>query len=153
MNLEVVDEMKLLRVIVRSDLTWKSNTDNMIKKAYARLWILRGLGVLGANMSEMLDIYKSQVRSMLEFAVPVWAGYITKKEKVKIERVQKCALSIILKEKYHSYQQALDYTKLELLEDRRQLQTLKFAKKALKHKKFANWFEIQLNCVNTRSKK
>ena len=73
-QLEVVDEMKLLGVIVRSDLKWKSNTDNITKRAYARLWILRRLRELGASSSELIDIYKSQIRSILDFAVPVWAG-------------------------------------------------------------------------------
>ena len=36
---------------------------------------------------------------------------------------------------------------------RRKQQTLKFAKNALKHKKFKNWFQIQQKTVNTRSKK
>ena len=93
------------------------------------------------------------MRSILEFAVPVWAGYISKMEKNKIERVQKCALSIILKEKYQSYTQALNDTKLELLDDRRQIQTFKFAKKAQRHEKFKNWFEVNQTGVNTRSEK
>ena len=152
-NLEVVDEFKLLGVIVKSDLTWKSNTDYITKKAYSRLWILRRLKEFGASQSDLIEIYKSQVRSILEFAVPVWASYITKSEKNKIERVQKCALAIIQNERYKSYTQALSDTKLEFLEDRRQDQLLKFARKSLRHPKFKNWFEINKNIVNTRSQK
>ena len=34
--LELVDEMRLLGVIVSSDLKWRSNTTVMIKKAFSR---------------------------------------------------------------------------------------------------------------------
>ena len=44
-------------------------------------------------------------------------------------------------------------TKLELLENRRQDQILKFAKKTLKHTKFKNWYEVNDETVNTRSQK
>ena len=37
-QLEVVEEIRLLGVTVRSDLSWKSNTSIMCKKAFARLW-------------------------------------------------------------------------------------------------------------------
>ena len=60
----------------------------------------------------------------------------------KIERIQKCALSIILGNEYLSYKSALEITKIETLALRRKDQTLKFAKNAIKHKKLKNWFQI-----------
>ena len=42
-QLEVVEEFKLLGLIFQSNLRWQANTDYMCKKAYARLWMLRGL--------------------------------------------------------------------------------------------------------------
>ena len=44
-------------------------------------------------------------------------------------------------------------TKTETLSIRRKQQTLKFAKNALKHKKFNNWFQTYQKTVNTRSEK
>ena len=35
-QLDVVQEMRLLGVIVRSDMTWKSNTEHMVLKAYKK---------------------------------------------------------------------------------------------------------------------
>ena len=37
--LEVVEEFKLLGPVVRSDLSWRSNTEHLCKKAHSRLWI------------------------------------------------------------------------------------------------------------------
>ena len=48
-QLEVVDEWKLLGVILRSDLKWSSKTEFIVKKAASKLWILRRLKELGAN--------------------------------------------------------------------------------------------------------
>ena len=48
-NIEVVEETKLLGLIVRSDLKWHRNTDNIIKKSYIRMWILRNLKRYGAE--------------------------------------------------------------------------------------------------------
>ena len=42
-ELEVVDEIRLLGLILRSDMKWTSNTENMVKKANKRLWMLRRL--------------------------------------------------------------------------------------------------------------
>ena len=39
--LEVVEEIRLLGVMVSSDLPWRSNTTTMCKKAYSRLWMLQ----------------------------------------------------------------------------------------------------------------
>ena len=47
--LEMVKELKLLGVIVTSDLKWHRNTENITKKAYKRLWILKRLKPMGAS--------------------------------------------------------------------------------------------------------
>ena len=39
-ELEVVEEMKLLGLMIRSDMPWVSNTDNMVQKDNKRMWIL-----------------------------------------------------------------------------------------------------------------
>ena len=102
--LEVVESYKLLGVIVRSDLKWSENTDHICKKGYSRLWLLRRLKGLGANVSEMIDVYNKQIRSILEMTVPVWQAGLTMQESIQIERVQRTAFRIILVEAYQYYQ-------------------------------------------------
>ena len=58
--------------------------------------MIRRLKKLGANKEELMDVYFKQVRSILEVAVPVWQPGLTQQELKQIERVQKCALHIIL---------------------------------------------------------
>ena len=102
--------------------------------------MLRRLKGLGANSSELLDVYQKQVRSILEMAVPVWEPGLTKEETKQIERVQKTALFIILGDDHVDYKHSLDVLGCETLQERREQICLKFAKNALKHPKFKNWF-------------
>ena len=48
-ELEVVEEMKLLSVVITSNLSWNANTDHITAKASGRLWLLRRLKNLGAS--------------------------------------------------------------------------------------------------------
>ena len=132
-DIETVEEMKLLGLIVSNDLSWKSNTEHMIKRANARLWILKRLMKRGANLEDMVDIYIKQIRSVLEFGVPVWNGKLTKEEVMDLERIQKSFLHIALGNSYLCYENALDKSKLETLEERRTKLCLSFALKASKH--------------------
>ena len=65
--LEVVEEVKLLGLVVRSDLSWRSNTENLCKKAYQRLWMLRNLKKFGANKSELLVVYNNSVEVFMSW--------------------------------------------------------------------------------------
>ena len=49
-----------------------------------------------------------------------------------IERVQKSAMKVILKDKYVNYKQAIKFVDFESLHDRRERLCLKLAKKCLK---------------------
>ena len=106
-ELEVVDEIRLLGIIIRSDLKWIANTENMVKKANKRLWIIRRLKYLGADQCDLVDIFTKQIRSVLELAVPVCNNGITLVEQQDIERIQKSAAHIILGAQYESYNIAL----------------------------------------------
>ena len=76
-EIEVVDEIRLLGIILRSDMKWVSNTLNMTNKANKRLWILRRLKHLGASDNDLLEIYTKQIRCVLELAVPAWQSSIS----------------------------------------------------------------------------
>ena len=149
-EIEVVEEMRLLGLIIRSDLKWSSNSEHITLKAFGRLWILRRLKALGAKESDLLDVYLKQVRSVLELAVPAWHPGLTAGEATDIERVQISALNIILGMDYTSYSTALDYFNLETLDSRRDLLCKNFEFKAARNPKHANWFKLNVKTTNTR---
>jgi hypothetical protein len=107
-QLETQEEMKILGLTLSNDLKWRANTDNMTRKACGRLWMIKRLQKAGANLEDLTDIYTKQVRSVLEFGVPVWNSGINKEESSDIEWVQKAFLHIALGQAYTSYEQALD---------------------------------------------
>ena len=151
--IEVVDEMKLLGVMIRSDMKWHSNTKNLIAKSYQRMWMLRNLKRNGANEDQLLRTYFQQIRSMTEMACPVWTAGLTVQDINALERVQKTALAIIRGGNHTTYREALKHFTIETLESRREKLCLKFALKASKSEKFAQWFSKNDNLVNTRSEK
>ena len=140
-ELEVVEELRLLGIITRSDMKWTSNSENMVTRANRRLWILRRLKSLGAKETDLIDMYVKHIRCVVELAVPAWHGAITLEERTDIERIQKSAAHIIMGDDYISYKCALMSLNLESLESRRNKLCLKFAKKAEKHEKFQKWFK------------
>ena len=98
--LDQVHETKLLGLVLRDDLSWKSNTEFITKKAYKRMIILKNLFHFNLPIEEMIDIYYLYIRSVVEQSAVVWHSSLTKGEQLDIERVQKVALRIILKDEY-----------------------------------------------------
>ena len=109
--LEAVEEMKLLGVIITTDLEHK-NTEHITKKAYSRLWLLKRLKQMGASRSALIDTYTKHVRSVLKFAAVVWNSSPTQENIITIERVQKCAFSVIIGARYNTYEEACKNLKI-----------------------------------------
>ena len=143
--LEQVRETKLLGVIISDDLTWHKNTDNLVRKAYMRMTIIRKLYEFKVELTDLIKIYILYIRSTVEQSAVVWASSLTEEERRKLERVQKIALRIILKDKYISYNNALEVTKLSTLEERRVKLMQNFATKCTQNEKTAHMFPLNEN--------
>ena len=102
--------------------------------------ILHKLYEFNIPVEEMITIYILFIRSILEYSCVIWHSSITVEECVSLERVQKTALRIILKNDYHDYFTALKLTHLQTLKERRKCLSLTFAKKCLKSEKSADMF-------------
>ena len=152
--LDVVEEIKLLGVKIRSDLSWSTQCDYMCQRGFARLWMLRRLKPFGTTTDELLEVYRTQIRCIMEFAVAVWNAGLTKNQVKQLERVQKCAFAIILGPEYIDYTNALKILNMKTLSERRHDLCYKFAQKSLNHYKHSNWFcPNESVTVNTRSTK
>ena len=138
---ELVEQIKLLGVVISSDLSWSANTQYITDRCNSKIWMLRRLKRLGASQEDLLDVYSKQIRSVTEFAVPVWNSSLTGNDIASLERIQKIALHVILGEQYQSYSAALKTTGLIKLSERRKKICLKFAKRALNNTKFSKWFK------------
>ena len=75
----------------------------------------------GVREGDIVMVYVSVIRSLLEYACPVWHPGLSKEQSNEIERVQKRCLKLI----YPSlcYREALSNAGLERLSDRRETLT------------------------------
>ena len=73
-ELEVVEDSKLLGVMISSDLNWALNTEYIVKRANSKLWCLRRLKSHGADSEDLLDVLLSKRKSLLnlqhQFSIP-----------------------------------------------------------------------------------
>jgi hypothetical protein len=151
-RLDLVEQAKLLGVVLSSNNSWSANTEYIVDRCNKKTWVLRRLKKLGASHTDLLDVFFKQIRSVAEFAVPVWNSALTGDDVAKLERLQKIVCHIILAEEYKSYSSALKTLGLEKLSVRRKKICLTFAKKAQKHQQFSKWFKPSPN-IKTRQKK
>ena len=138
--LETINETRLLGTIVSSDLKWHANSKMLTKKGYQRMTILRKLYEFDIHVDDLVLIYSQYIRSILEFNSNVWYSSITNEEREDIERVQRVACQIILKDDYETYSQALQKLNLQTLSDRRQMLAGRFATKCANSERFKDLF-------------
>ena len=139
-ELEIVKEAKLLGTIITSDLKWNKNTKVIVKKAFGRMQLLFKSANFTKNRSDLRSIYLTFIRSILEQSAVVWHSSLTKKNRRDLERVQRCAVRVIMGEKYENYKHGLQSLRLETLEKRREILCLSFAKKCIKNDKVKSLF-------------
>ena len=106
-NIDVIESTRLLGTIISNDLGWNLNTASIVKKANARMELLRRVASFGASIEDLKTIYILFIRSILEQSCTVWHSSLTEKNTNDLERIQKSATKIILKEKYRDYNSAL----------------------------------------------
>lgn len=116
-DLDQVDHAKLLGVTISQDLTWNKHVENIVKKAGKRLYMLYQLKRVGISQNDLVTIYVSVVRPVLEYACPVWHTNLPQYLSDSIEMIQKRALKCIFPAT--SYAEILTYVKLETLKARR----------------------------------
>ena len=109
---------KLLGLNISSDLKWNVHVLELVKKASCWLYFLRQLKRSQVTPEELMLFYITCIRSILEYASPVFhralPGYLGE----DLERLQKRALRIIYPGM--SYNQALEFSGLPTLFKRRE---------------------------------
>ena len=93
--LKDVDNFKDLGVTITRDLSWGNHISLTVNKASKVLGsIKRSVGTANTNVFSML--YKSLVRPILEYAVPVWCPYLVK-DIHDLENVQRSPIKTCFK--------------------------------------------------------
>ena len=79
-------------------LTWKQNTDSIVKKTKPHLYCLRKLRNFNVHNPIIQSFYTSIVSSTLTFGLACWGGNLLKHDRDKLNRIIKTASVVIGKE-------------------------------------------------------
>lgn len=116
--IERVSTFKLLGVVFNSQLTWHDHVNYILSKVSKRMYYISQLVKSGVKDSNVIEIYCSVIRSVLEYCCPVWHPGVTVQQSHDIERVQKRCLRIVYPNL--SYNTAMQISGLETLFARRE---------------------------------
>ena len=140
--IEMIEHTRLLGTIIQNNLCWDLNTKELVRKANARMELLRKVSTFNPGMEDLKTIYIMYVRSILEHSATVWHSSLTAENKNDLERVQKTALKIILGQRFKSYENALNILDITTLEERREQLCKNFAIRSANHPKFKHLFPL-----------
>ena len=124
-EIERVQSFKLLGVFITCDLTWNRHINYITSKASRSPYLLTQYKKAGLSTTDLLNMFNTLIRSVLEYACPVWHPAIPKYLSDELETIQIRALKIILP-KCHSYEEALTVSKQTRLSERRDTICKKF---------------------------
>ena len=132
-NLEIVDSMKILGTILNNTLDWNQNCKNLTNKVNKRMVFLRKIHSFGASKSDMVHLWVVYCRSILEQSAVLWQGGLTAENRDNLERTQKSFVKLILRGNYTNYEESLLQLNLQTLDKRRDILSLRWAKKCLEN--------------------
>ena len=124
--MEQVSSFNLLGLFIPEDLTWNIHCDYVLKKSSKRLYILRQLFKCGLAKSEIVNVYCTLIRPIIEYAPIVFSNLPTYLSK-PIENIQKQTLKIIWPDV--TYTEALHNARLISLSEQRSDACVKFVKR------------------------
>ena len=151
--LEVIYQLKLVGIVITSQLTWSAHIEYTIGRVNKILWQITRFKRLEASQEKLITLYILKVRSVLMFGAVTFHSSLTQELSRKLELHQKKALAIILGSQYKSYNNALLLTALPRLDTLREEQCINWALKAQVHPKHSDMFPLTQTDVNTRYKK
>ena len=154
-QLDIVNQTKLVGIIVSDDLRWSAHVEYTCTKASKKIWQLRRMKTLNLEHTILLDYYCKEIRSILEFGVAVWSSCITVRSSDAIERIQKICVNIILCDVNWEipYEVGCTLLGIEPLKYRRVDVCIKFIQKASCDPRHSDLFSLNDSSINTRQEK
>ena len=149
--LEVVYALKLVGLVVTSNVSWHEHVDYTVKRVNKVLWQLTRFKQYGAPEDKLVTFYILKIKYILMFKAVCYHSSISLELSQKLELQQKRSFAIILGSKYSGYKGACSLLNLPRIDTFREHASLKWALKAKDNLKHSHSFN---KCkVDTRSKK
>ena len=125
------------------------NIEKTAAKFRSKLWGLRELRDSGLKSEDLLIIYKSSLRPILEFANNAIFSMLTATHSEYLESLQRRAMKVVFSVNV-SYNSVIDSGKIERLDYRRRKSFEKFALKTEANQKYEHWFPLHVKRRDTR---
>ena len=116
--LVLVNNVKYLGIQINSDLSWSAHVTSLCNKARRLIGLLYRRFYKHAASSTLLQLYKSFIRPHLEYCSVVWNPYLVCDIEA-LEKVQRFALRVCLKNWSASHEQLYDQSNVLPLSARR----------------------------------
>ena len=94
-EVERVDTFKYLGVTLDYKLSWKKNTEAVVKKTKPRIYCLRKLRSFNVNRNLLHLFYSSIVSSTMTFGLLYWGGNLLRQDRERIEKLIKTAGEVV----------------------------------------------------------
>ena len=94
-DIERVTQAKVVGVTISSDLSWNAHVDEIVAKTRKRVYMIYQLKRAGNNQIDLVRIYVSVIRPVVEYACPVWHTNLPKYLSDNIEIIKKRCLKAI----------------------------------------------------------
>ena len=114
--IERVSQVKVLGVTLSFDLSWNMHVDGIVSKARTRVFLIYQLKRAGIGQCDLVRIYISVVRPVVEYACPAWHTNLPKYVSDNIELIQKQCMKTIFPG--CSYDGSLEMINFPTLHDR-----------------------------------
>ena len=131
--------IKALGLRFSSGLDMEEQVRHIVKTMRSRYWTLRNLKGNGFNTEELLQVYKTMLRPVAEYACVVFHSSLTDEQDERLERLQNHALKCIYGGE-KSARKLREIANISTLRDRREELCMKFALKCARDPVFARWF-------------
>ena len=149
--LEVIYEIKLVGLVLTSDLLWNSHINYTVSRVNKVIWQLVRFKQLGAPRDKLRTLYILKIRSILMFGSVCFHSSLTIELSKKLEIQQKRSLAVILGTEYGSYSNALILLNLPRLDELHETASLKWALKAQQDPKHSHLFRQNTNKTRRKS--
>ena len=150
--LDVIYSLKLVGLIITSDMSWQAHVNYTITRVNKVLWQLTRFKQLGASTEKLLTFYIVKIRTILMFGAACFHSALTSEQSERLELQQKRSLAIILGRKYENYENARMLSNLPSLKSLRDSVCLKWALKAAANPQHSHLFPINQGSIETRQK-
>ena len=148
-RIDCSDKLKALGFTFNRYGDISDQVENLCKKYRSRTWALRDLRKSGFTREELIKVYKSTIRPVIEYSSVIYHPMLTGEQTDYIEKQQSRALKNIYGNEL-SHRKLLEISGLPTLKQRREEACKKFASKTAQNPRFSHHFRMRANRSRAR---